>query len=225
VVTVVTTPVDIQRRAEQTAQAEAAAAKAVPQSAGIAVTGAGAFGRGDLDSKGPKATVTVTDSADINALAEALVFTSLGENLAIKNSNFSNPGSAIILDLETAFQRTLTLTNTTLSADVVKARGFSAPNRDGLVIDGSRFNASTLLRLYSEGGSTLRFRGNVELNSPLSELAARQIIIEAGGKVNAAGDLRVFTDKAEFDKAGRGSLTVPEGRLKEIRSHGERSGF
>ena len=71
--------------------------------------------------------VTVTNSSDLTAFAEAVVLANLGENLTAEGSTFSNRPGGISLDAGTIYQRTLTLRNNTLAADVIKARGFNIP--------------------------------------------------------------------------------------------------
>ncbi|MCB1098614.1 MAG: hypothetical protein KDN22_23785 [Verrucomicrobiae bacterium] len=163
--------------------------------------------RGDLnnDSEQP-VVITVSDSADLNALAQAVALASFGENIEVENSTFVRSPGGINIDAGTIFERTLTLRSSTFAADVIKARGFQNGGRNALVIDGSRFDASTLVRLYAEGAATLLFRGDVEINSPLVQLAGQTVRVDAGGKVRAGGAINVNATNHQYDVAGFGTI-------------------
>jgi hypothetical protein len=163
--------------------------------------------RGDLNNESEQPIViTVSDSTDLNALAQAVALASFGENIEVENFTFSRTPGGINIDAGTIFERTLTLRNSTFSADVIKARGFQNGGRDALVIDGSRFDASTLVRLYAEGAATLRFRGDVEINSPLTQLAGQTVRVDAGGRVRASGNVIVNATNHLYDSAGFGVI-------------------
>jgi len=177
---------------------------------GVSVAGGGG---GDLNSEEGPGTITVANSSDLNALAQAVALASLGENLTVENSNFVSPGG-VNIDAGTIFERTLTLTNNTIVADIIKARGFNNGGRDALVIEGGRYDAGRLIRLYAAGDSTLRFRGDVELNSPVSQLAGRTVQIDAGGTVRASGNVRVHADTHNYDAPGFGTLEAAGGTTR-----------
>jgi hypothetical protein len=170
---------------------------------GVSVEGGG--NRGDLNSEEGPGTITVSNSTDLNALAQAVALANLGENITIEGSNFTTPGG-VNIDAGTIFERTLTLKNTTIVADIIKARGFNNGGRDALLIEGGRYDAGRLIRLYAAGDSTLRFRGDVELNSPDTQLAGRTVQIDAGGRVRASGNVRVNADNHNYDAPGFGTL-------------------
>lgn len=163
--------------------------------------------RGDLNSESEQPiVVTVSDSSDLNALAQAVALASFGENITIENSNFTRTPGGINIDAGTIFERTLTLRNSTFAADVIKARGFQNGGRDALVVDGSRFDASTLVRLYAEGASTLRFRGDVEINSPNTQIAGQTVRVDSGSRVRASGNIKVNATNHHYDSAGFGAI-------------------
>ena len=171
------------------------------------VTVSGEASSGDLGAAiAADTVVTVTNSSDLTAFAEAVVLANLGENITVEGSNFTNRPGGISLDAGTIYQRTLTLRQNNLTADVIKARGFNVPGSNALLIEGGSFNASQLVRLYGEGGGTLRFRGEVLLNVPNADLAAATLAIDAGSRVRAAGNVRAFSDNHNYDKEGFGTL-------------------
>lgn len=161
--------------------------------------------RGDLNETGEPSVVTVANSTDLNALAQAIAVASFGEDLLVSNSNFS-AGGGVNIDAGTIFERTLTLQNTTIAADIIKARGYNNNGLDALVIDGGRFDGGRLVRLYAEGVSTLRFRGDVEINSPISQFAGSTVQIDSGSTVRTSGDVRVHADRHNYDGPGFGTL-------------------
>jgi hypothetical protein len=200
--------------------AVAKSAPTEPTLAGVSLSTAG--GRGEIVGGTEKATVTVDNSSDLNALVEALAFTNLGEQLTLKNSNFSNPG-ALVIDLGDSVDRTLTLQNTTLASDIIKVRSFAGAGRDSLLIDGGRFDAGQLIRLYGEGLGTVRFRGNIQLNSPVTDIAGKRVTVDTGGSVTGSGAVNVHTDKADFNKANFGTLSGAGGLT--VGPHAGRRGF
>lgn len=93
------------------------------------------------------------------------------------------------------------ISNSTLSAEVIKARGHSA-NGDAVIVDGGSFVANAVLKFFATGASILRFRGAVNLTSPLSILSARTVQVDLGGVVTASGQIDVYTDNANFNVPG-----------------------
>ncbi|HEV7405091.1 MAG TPA: hypothetical protein VGO11_19260 [Chthoniobacteraceae bacterium] len=97
-----------------------------------------------------------------------------------------------------------------LVAQAIRVRGF-ADGTDALVINGTRFNATQLIKLYAEGASTLRFQGDVKLTSKLSVLAGKTIQVDSGGTVTLGGRGLIFTDNEHFNTGAWGTI---EPRLK-----------
>lgn len=182
--------------------------------AGVSL-GAGAV-RGDLnDTSDAPVVIEVRDSTDLNALAQAVALASFGEQITVEDSAFSRLPGGISIDAGTIFERTLTLRNSTFAADVIKARGFQGGGRDALVIEGSRFDASTLVRLYAEGVSTLRFRGDVDIRAPLAQLAGRTVEVDAGGRVRVSGDVTIHADQHHYDSAGFGTIDAAGSKTRD----------
>ena len=172
-----------------------------------AVSVSGEASSGDLGTAlAADSVVTVTNSSDLTDFAEAVVLANLGEHITVAGSSFTNQPGGISLDAGTIYQRTLTLRQNNLTADVIKARGFNVPGSNALLLEGGSFNATQLVRLYGEGGGALRFRGDVLLNAPNADLAASTLEIDAGSRVRAAGNVRAFSDNHNYDKAGFGTL-------------------
>ncbi len=227
-ITISSTGADQVRDATNTAAGGAAVSASATGGQGTSSTDvsvSGGSSRGDLNSNNGPATIAVTNSTDLNALAEAVTLAALGENITVSGSNFTRGTGqgGINLDLGTINERLLKLANSNFSADVIKARSFNNGLRDALLIEGGTFNAAQLLRLYAEGNSTLRFRGQVTLNSLRTELAGKRVSIDAGGRVLVNGNVLVFTDDADFDKVGRGNLEATG--TKQIQPHGGRGRF
>ena len=77
-----------------------------------------------------------TDDAQVavvRAADAAVALASFGENILVENSDFTRQPGGINVDAGTIFERTLTLRNASLTADVIKARAFQNGGRDGLV--------------------------------------------------------------------------------------------
>ena len=80
-----------------------------------------------------------------------------------------------------------------------------------MIIDGSTLTASQLIHLYAEGASDLVFRNHVVLNAPVAELAGKNVRVDAAGRVDVSGRAEVYTDNAQFNNAGHGSLNANGG--------------
>jgi hypothetical protein len=101
-----------------------------------------------------------------------------------------------------------------LTAASIRVRGF-ADGADALIVDGSQFNATQLIKLYAEGASTLRFRNAVSLNTPLAVLAGKTVQVDNGGSVSISGKGRVYTDSDNYNKAGYGTIQAKGGLIKK----------
>jgi len=99
------------------------------------------------------------------------------------------------------------LRNSTLVADVIRARAFNSGGRDALIIDGSTLNAASLIRLYAEGSSVLLFRNSVKLTTPLAQLAARTVEVDRDGTVAVSGRAEVFSDNHNYNRGQFGTIS------------------
>jgi ferric-dicitrate binding protein FerR (iron transport regulator) len=123
-----------------------------------------------------------------------------------------------VIDLQSQ-RGNITLANTVMSADAIKARTL-AP--DGtIVISGSTLDASNLIRLYANGSNgSVRFTGpSSSLSAGLIDIAGKTVTIDAGTQVQVNGNLRVFTDNAQFSNAGatgRGTFVDMESTPVEV---------
>lgn len=196
----------------QGGQTTAAARKISPRAPSSAtVTVSGADDRGNLNSDAGPATITVANSADLGALAEAITLANLGENITVTGSQFTSRPGGINIDAGTIFERTLALSQSTFAADVIKARSFNTGARDALVIDSSSFDATRLIRFYAEGDSRLLFRGNVDLKSPRSQFAGRIVEVERGGRVTSDGSVDIYSDDHRYNNGSNGTITGKDG--------------
>lgn len=96
------------------------------------------------------------------------------------------------------------LTNVTAGADFIRARSYNSGDRDALVITGGRFDAFYALKFYAEGASTLRFVGNVALNTPNADLAGKIVQVDPGGVVTGSGRINVYSDDHRYNPASTG---------------------
>lgn len=165
-------------------------------------------------------SITIRNSSELAALAGSIKFDSGGQPILVDSSILrANPATGqIVLDAymlkynpnTKEFEDsgdTLNLWNSTLSADVIKARGHSASG-DAVIVDGGSYLAGTMLKFYATGASMLRFRGNVSINSPLSVFSGSTVQVDAGGSVRSTGTVNVYTNQANFNTAGFGTITT-----------------
>ncbi len=153
-------------------------------------------------------SITIRNSSELAALAGSIKFDSGGQPILVDSSILrANPATGqIVLDAGENGD-TLTLRNSTLSADVIKARGHSASG-DAVIVDGGSYLAGTMLKFYATGASMLRFRGNVTIDSPLSVFSGSTVQVDAGGSVRSTGTVNVYTNQANFNTAGFGTITT-----------------
>ena len=100
----------------------------------------------------------------------------------------------------------LELINNTMTADVIKATSFGP---GGLTVTGGTYDAPTMLQFYAENGHNLTFRGAVDVRSNDARFAGRTVQVDNGGAVNVTGNVRVFRDVDNYNKAGLAPLTPP----------------
>jgi hypothetical protein len=160
--------------------------------------------------------ITIRNSSELAALAAAITINSKGGPITVTDSVLHNAKSIYIDGMDpddTTASGVVTLRSVQLSADAIRARGFS-PSGDALIIDGSTLNAAQFIKLYAEGASTLRFRNNVSLNTAIAVLAGKTVEVDTGGSVNITGKGRIFTDNDNYNKAGFGTISAGGGLTK-----------
>jgi hypothetical protein len=155
---------------------------------------------GNLDLKAFRAAIDLDSGAKLSAKKAIMIDGFVKDARAADGSPVTTPG-------------VVTLQNAQLSAASLRVRGF-ADGSDALVVDGSTLNATQLIKLYAEGASTLRFRNTVTLDTPLAVLAGRTVEVDSGGSVNISGKGRVYTDHANYNKSGYGTIQAQGGLLK-----------
>jgi hypothetical protein len=160
-----------------------------------------------------RTAITVRNSSQLAAIVGAITVQSKGGPITIDMSALS-AGGTLTLDTQDPDApltgSPITLSSATLSADIIRARGYSAAG-DALLILGGSFNAASLIKLYAEGASALRFRNHVQLTTPLAILSGQSVIVDPGGSVSISGQGRVFTDSAQFNIPGRGTISADGG--------------
>ena len=158
-----------------------------------------------IGSRKTKTSIQITNSSQVAAIAGNLSL--LGHQGPVNMSASALRASGqLLIDTDS----TASIQASTLAANVIKARAFSAGG-NALVIDGSTLNANTLIQLYAEGAGTLQFRNQVNLNTPHAVLAGKTVEVQAGGAVNVKGKASVFTDDARFNLPGYGTLNAGGG--------------
>ncbi len=145
-----------------------------------------------------KNSINITDSSQLRALTQGNMALEAGGALTITDSLLS--GGDVNLTAGA-----MALNNAQLSATNLRAR-VVAP--DGvLLVNNSTLTATNLLQLYAEGNAgALRFTGNSRLSGANIRLAGKTVEIVNGARVDAAGNLQIFTDNAKFNTQGNGEL-------------------
>lgn len=146
--------------------------------------------------------ITIRNSSQLLALAGSIQMDAGGRAITVAGSTLRADATSGQIVME---GDTVTLNNATMNADVIKARGHSASG-DAVIVDGGSFVARTVLKFYATGAAILRFKGNVSITSPLSVFSARTVEVENGGRVSSTGAINVYTDLANFNRAGFGEV-------------------
>ncbi|MFN0126807.1 MAG: hypothetical protein ACKV19_09010 [Verrucomicrobiales bacterium] len=165
--------------------------------------------------------ITIANSSELHSMASSIgiALISQGGPVAVRDSQLT--ASDIHLEAAgTTGQGVVELRNAVLNGDIVRARGFGGgEGTDALIVNGSRVNASQMIKFYAEGASRLRFQGNVELNLSSANaqaiLAGRTVQVDEGGSVRLRGSGQVFRDVDNYNKTGFGTLNAT-GQLTEL---------
>ena len=164
----------------------------------------------DITAQSNGFTLAIRDSSELASLAGQIALMSQGGEIDVANSVLTANAGEILIDTELSnANSTLTVMNSTLSAEAIRMRAFSSAG-DALIVNNSTMNAARLIELYAEGASTLRFQGNVNLNSPDSVLAGQTVQVDSGGRLTASGLARIFADQKNYNQGGFGDLSASE---------------
>jgi len=165
--------------------------------------------------------IQISNSSEVAALAGALQMLGRGGSIQVDGSTL-RAASEILLDTSSTEGGLISLKDSLLNANAIRARAFANAG-DALIIDGSTLNANQLIKLYAEGSSTLRFRNHVTLNTNQAIIAGKTVEVDAGGAVDVRGRADIYTDNANFNKAGYGTISAGGGVI--TRPHAGRPGF
>jgi hypothetical protein len=165
------------------------------------------------------ASIILRNSTELSALVGSITVQSKGGPILVDASKLTARSQIVIdaLDSEQAARDSsvgglVHLRGATMVADVIRARGYTASN-DALIIEGGRFEAASLLKFYAESASTLRFRGQVDIKTPLAIFSGHAVEVEAGGSVRVQnGQARVYVSPGNdrFNRPGFGSMSANE---------------
>ncbi len=179
----------------------------------------GSAGQTTLSAAGGGAGITISNSSELHSLASGIGLALVSQSGPISVHDSQLTASEILIDaFNSSGNGVVELRNAVLNGDVIRARGYHTGGLDALIVNGSRVNATEMIKFYAEGASRLRFQGTVELN--LSEsgqaiLAGRTVQVDEGGAVRVRGQARVFRDVDNYNKRGFGVLNA-SGQVIEL---------
>ncbi|MCB1094218.1 MAG: hypothetical protein KDN22_01445 [Verrucomicrobiae bacterium] len=159
---------------------------------------------------GSPITIRIQNSSQLLALAQgaATTLNSSGGNISVDGSKLQ-AGKTLLLDTrDPTMDAMISVKDSSLFADLVKARAFNSGGHDAILIDNSTIDADSLLRLYAEGASTLRFRNNVNLKTQLAQLAGKTVEVDPGGNVIVDGTAEVYSDKHNYNRDTFGTINA-----------------
>lgn len=157
-----------------------------------------------------RSRVTLQNSTQLAALLSHLTVSSKGAEIMVDSSMLSAGGTLTLDSLDPADASAnglTTLRNATMSADIIRVRS-STPGGDALLIDGGSYDANTLLKFYAGSASTLLFRGNVSVDSPLAIFSGETVRVDPGGSVNVTGQLDVYSNNHLYNTPGFGTISA-----------------
>lgn len=175
-------------------------------------------------SDGAPVTIRIQNSSQLLALAQgaATSLNSSGGDISISGSRLE-AGKSLLMDTrDPGTDALISLRDSTLLADLVKARAFNSGGRDAILVDNSTIDAGSLLRLYAEGSSTLRFRNTVNLKTELAQLAGKTVEVDPGGNVIVDGVAEVYSDQHNYNKDAFGEI---RGRSVKQSRYNDRPAF
>jgi hypothetical protein len=177
---------------------------------------------------GNQIAINIRNSSQLAALSAQFANIAVqtnGGQIHVTESSLQTSGELLIDTANPNVDSLVNLRNVTASADVIRARGFNSGGRDALVIDGGSYTARSLLRFYAEGASTLRFRGNVALDTPDAILAGRTVEVDRGGNVNIRGRGTVYADFHNYNNNNNVNGTINASSGLTTSGFGGRPGF
>jgi len=153
--------------------------------------------------------IVVRNTSELRALGamSALRLETNGAGIQVTDSVLESSGEILIDTVNGAVDSMVELRNVMLMADTIRAR--SAGANGELLINGSTFDANSLIRLYAGGANgVLRFTGgNSSLTATVIDLAGRTVQVDNGVEVTTgASDFRIFTDNPNFNQTGFGDF-------------------
>ncbi len=164
--------------------------------------------------------IKITNSSELKALGDIFVKTG-GGPVYIDKSTLMASGGITIDTQNPVADGIVSIKNSQLMADSIRARAFG-PNAEFIVQD-SVLRASDFIKLYAEGiNSKLLFKGDVTLDALSAYLAGRTVEVENGGTVSGADLIKVFTDNAQFNITGKGTIA---GNSVIVEGYENRSNF
>ncbi|MGK0189515.1 MAG: hypothetical protein ACI9R3_005332 [Verrucomicrobiales bacterium] len=182
------------------------------ESKGLTVEGSTVEATSNLNVQSNGVKIAITDSSQLASLAGQVALLSNGGNINVLNSvlTANASGGEVLIDTEMAnADSVISIMNSMVSADTIRMRAFGSSG-DSIIIDNSTMDANRLIQLYAEGVSTLRFRGDVKLNTPEAILAGHNVQVDSGGNVTASGIARIYADERHYNNDGFGGLSASE---------------
>jgi hypothetical protein len=177
------------------------------------------------------ATIVLRNSTELLALVGSITVQSKGGPITVDASKLTARDQIVIdaLDSEQPARDSsvgglLHLRGATMVADVIRARGYTASN-DALIVEGGRFEAASMLKFYAESASTLRFRGQVDIKTPLAIFAGHTVEVENAGSVRVQnGQARVYVSPGNdrFNRPGFGTI---EANAVSVQPYSQRPRF
>ena len=110
----------------------------------------------------------------------------------------------------------ISIHNSSIIADVIKARVMSTGGElliNNAILGRNSPATGSLIKLYGEGASGVRFSGISSLNANNVDIAGKTVTIEPAGQVRLSNPTgtRVFTDTANFNNGTHGEFTNSSG--------------
>ncbi len=170
-------------------------------------------------------SINITDSSLLRAL------TALPSNaevvLAAINGSVNLTGAYIEGDRATvtSARGDINIIGSGIFTDVIKAQVLSTGGQ--LIISGGSYlgNPSapaSLVRLYGDGASGVRFSGDNRIYSLSTDIAGKSVTIDSGGVVRLShpAGTRVFTDQPNFNNGSHGNFTDLSGTQTSVTTNG-----
>ena len=159
-------------------------------------------------------SITIEQSSQLLSLIEHVSLASGGGDVLVSASTLRADKGTLTIDAlagDGVSGGKVTLLDATMSARVLRVRGWAGVGDDALLIRGGSYDADVQMRLYAEGAGAVVFDGQVQLTTPHAVIAGDKVRVNTGSQVSVSGSASVHSNQHQYNNGTHGTLTTGGG--------------